>query len=75
VVEEVKSDPDLKRIPVIVLTCSRSEDDLVAAYEESANACLTKPVDPDVFADRIEAFAEFWVSTASLPVDPDPAES
>lgn len=67
VLEEIKSDPQLKRIPVTVLTSSQSEDDLTEAYEEYANACLIKPVDPDEFADRIETFAEFWVSTVALP--------
>ncbi|TYL38600.1 two-component system response regulator [Natronococcus pandeyae] len=67
VLEEIKSDPDLRRIPVIILTSSRAEDDLIDAYETHANACLIKPVDPEQFADRIQAFVEFWVSTATLP--------
>jgi CheY-like chemotaxis protein len=74
VIEEIKSTRGLQRIPVIVLTSSQSEDDIVEAYRESANACLIKPVDPDEFADRIQAFAEFWVSTAALPPEPDPVD-
>lgn len=66
ILEEIKSDPDLQRIPVIVLTGSKSEEELNEAYDEYANACLVKPVDPDEFADLIQTFAEFWVSTASL---------
>lgn len=67
VLEEIKSDPDLRRIPVTILTSSQAEDDLIGAYETHANACLIKPVDPEEFADRIQTFVEFWVSTATLP--------
>ncbi|MDS0475409.1 response regulator [Natrinema sp. 1APR25-10V2] len=65
--EEVKSDPRLKRTPVVVLTGSDSESDLIAAYEAGANAYLLKPVDPDAFADRLQSITEFWLSTAVLP--------
>lgn len=70
ILEGIKSDPDLKRIPTIVLTGSKSDAELIEAYEEYANACLIKPVDPDEFADLIQTFAEFWVSTAALPSVP-----
>lgn len=68
--EEIKSDAELRLIPVIILTGSKSDTDLVEAYEKSANACLTKPVDPDEFGDLFERVTEFWVSTAALPPDP-----
>lgn len=71
VFDEVKSDPRLRRLPVVVLTGSRSDDDLIAAYEACANACLAKPVDPEVFADRIQTLVDFWVSTATLPPNDD----
>lgn len=71
VLEEVKHDPDLKRIPVIIVTGSQSEDDLINVYERHANAVLTKPVDPDVFADQLELLTKFWVSTAALPPSPE----
>ena len=67
VLKEIKSDPQLKSIPVIILTGSESERELLEAYMEYANACLTKPPDWEALADLIEAFAEFWVSTAALP--------
>lgn len=67
VLDEIKSDSRLRRIPVVVLTGSRSDESLVAAYEACANACLVKPVDPEVFADRIQTLVDFWVSTATLP--------
>lgn len=67
VLEAAKSAPEIQRIPVTILTSSQSQDDLDEAYEQCANACLIKPVDPDEFADRIQAFVEFWVHTAALP--------
>jgi CheY-like chemotaxis protein len=71
VLDELRSDARLKRIPVIVLTSSASDTDLIEAYTARANACLRKPVDPEEFADLVQAFAEFWVSTAVLPSIPD----
>lgn len=71
VLEEIKSDSRLKRTPVVVLTGSQSEDDLVEAYEGYANACLIKPVDPDEFGDLVELLAKFWVSTVALPPHPE----
>lgn len=73
--EEITADPDLRRLPVIVPTSSKSEDDLITAYEQGADACLRKPVDPVEFEDHLEAFAEFWVSAATLPPAVDDGES
>lgn len=67
VLDEIKSSSHLNGLPVIVLTSSQSREDLISAYEKNANACLIKPVDPDEFADRIQSFVDFWVSTATLP--------
>ncbi len=74
VLEEIKSDPRLKRLPVVVLTGSQSEDDLIESYEAGANACLIKPVDPEEFADRIQTLAEFWSGTVTLPSVSDTAD-
>lgn len=71
ILEEIRSDPYLQRLPVIVLTSSPSDDDLVMAYEAGANAFLRKSVSPEEFTDRIQSFTEFWVSTADLPPGPD----
>lgn len=73
VLESIKTDPELKRLPVVVLTGTQSEEELNEAYDEHANVCLVKPVDPEEFADLIQTFAEFWVATASLPSVSDPA--
>jgi len=67
VLQTVRKDPALRRLPVIVLTTSRSEGDVATAYEEGCNAYLTKPVDPDEFQKTIAALGLFWLAHAVLP--------
>ena len=67
VLAELKADPDLRCIPVIVLTGSAAEEDVVRSYELHANAYLTKPVDPAEFIDVVRSFERFWFSIVSLP--------
>ncbi|MXV63363.1 response regulator [Natronorubrum sp. JWXQ-INN-674] len=67
VLTELKGDPDLKQIPVTVLTGSQDESDIVTSYTNHANACLTKAVEPGEFMDTLETFKKFWLSTAQLP--------
>ncbi|ELY44264.1 response regulator [Natronorubrum sulfidifaciens] len=67
VLEELKDHPELRSIPVIVLTSSRAEEDVVRSYELHANAYLTKPVDPDEFIETVRAFEKFWFSVVRLP--------
>jgi len=67
VLEEIKEDPDLARIPVIVLTSSEAEEDIVKSYELQANAYLTKPVDFQGFLDIVHGFEEFWLSVVKMP--------
>ncbi|MHC3438434.1 response regulator [Natrialbaceae archaeon A-gly3] len=71
VLDELKDDPDLRPIPVIVLTSSKAEEDIARSYELHANAYLTKPVDPDEFIDTVRAFEEFWFSVVRLPPEVD----
>ncbi|WP_121742120.1 response regulator [Natronorubrum halophilum] len=71
VLEELKGDSDLQAIPVIVLTSSRAEEDVVRSYELHANAYLTKPVDPDDFIETVRAFEKFWFSVVRLPPEGD----
>ncbi|MFB1066626.1 response regulator [Natrinema sp. H-ect4] len=71
VLEELKEDPVLRSIPVIVLTSSRAEEDVVKSYELHANAYLTKPVDPDEFIQTVRAFEKFWFSVVRLPPEVD----
>ncbi|WP_224450248.1 response regulator [Haloprofundus salilacus] len=67
VLEEIRDDPHLSRIPVIVLTSSEAESDIVKSYELRANAYLTKPVNPVEFIETIQSFKSFWLSIVRLP--------
>lgn len=71
VLATIKEDPDLKSIPVIVLTGSEAEQDVIESYENHTNACLTKPVDPTEFISLIRSFEEFWMRMVQLPPDPE----
>ncbi len=67
VLDEIKADPDLKGIPVIVLTTSTDERDIRACYQAGANSYVRKPVDLSGFMDAMERLKEFWFDTAILP--------
>ncbi|MFP9193193.1 response regulator [Natronosalvus vescus] len=67
VLEVLKNDRNLRRIPTIVLTSSEAEEDIVSSYENYANAYLTKPIDPDEFIDALRTFETFWLSVVQLP--------
>lgn len=67
VLEEIKSDPDLKHLPVVILTSSAAEEDIVRGYELQSNAYLTKPIDPDEFIELVRTFEEFWFKLVKLP--------
>ncbi|MFB6136539.1 MAG: response regulator [Halobacteriaceae archaeon] len=67
VLEEMKSDPDLRRIPVVVLTSSAAEEDIVESYDLHANAYLTKPVGIDGFVEVVESIEDFWLTVVKLP--------
>ena len=66
----VKSDPQLKHIPVIVLTASAIEEDIHRAYQLQANSYLSKPTDLSGFRDMIESLESHWLSCAHLPSQP-----
>ena len=67
VLAEVKADPDLRRIPVVVLTTSPSEDDILHAYDQHVNSYIRKPVDLDQFFDVLKAIDEYWLGSVALP--------
>jgi chemotaxis family two-component system response regulator Rcp1 len=67
VLTAIKSDPNLKRIPVVVLTTSKAEEDIVRTYELNANCYITKPVDFDKFLTVVRSIDEFWLTIAKLP--------
>jgi chemotaxis family two-component system response regulator Rcp1 len=63
----IKNDPDLKRIPVIMLTTSSSEKDILASYDNYANCYITKPVDLERFMEVVRTIEDFWISIVKLP--------
>jgi two-component system, chemotaxis family, response regulator Rcp1 len=67
VLKELKSDPSLKTIPVIVLTTSHAEQDILQSYQLSANCYITKPVDFKSFIDVVNSIEQFWLSVVTLP--------
>lgn len=66
VLAEIKADADLKRIPVIVLTTSASDQDVVKSYDLGANCYITKPLDLDQLLAMVGAIDTFWLRTATL---------
>jgi len=67
VLADVKGDPDLRRIPIVVLTTSEAEEDVLRSYDLHANAYVTKPVDFDRFVEVIRQIDEFFISVVRLP--------
>ena len=74
VLAEVKEDPDLKVIPVIVLTTSAAESDILRSYELHANSYVTKPVGLDAFLASVRGIEDFWLTLVRLPDHPDRTE-
>jgi len=69
VLAEVKSDEDLRRIPVIILTISGAEQDILETYNHHANCYITKPIDVDQFIKVMRSFEDFWLTIVTLPPD------
>lgn len=67
VLQEIKSDQSLRRMPVIVLSSSRSERDIARAYELHANAYMTKPTDFDGVVKLLQGIADYWFGAVRLP--------
>ncbi len=67
VLADIKQDPRLKRIPVVILTTSNAEQDILHSYNLYANSYITKPVDLDQFMRIIERIEDFWLSIVRLP--------
>jgi CheY-like chemotaxis protein len=67
VLAEIKSDPRLKRIPVVVLTTSNAEQDVLKSYDLHANCYITKPVDLDQFIRVVRTIEDFWLAVVRLP--------
>jgi CheY-like chemotaxis protein len=69
VLAEIKSDPALRRIPVVVLTTSEAEQDILRSYELNANCYISKPVDLDQFLRVVKSINDFWLTVVRLPPD------
>ena len=69
VLAEIKSDDYLKRIPVVILTTSRAEEDVIKSYNLHANCFITKPIDLNQFLHVIRSIEDFWLSIVVLPPD------
>ena len=69
VLTEVKNDPALRQIPVVILTSSQAEEDICRAYDLHANCYITKPVDLDQFIRVVKSIEDFWFTVVKLPPD------
>jgi DNA-binding response OmpR family regulator len=69
VLEEIKKDLSLKRIPVVILTVSRSEEDIIRSYDLYANCYITKPIDLSQFMEIVKLVKNFWLNIVKLPPD------
>lgn len=67
VLAEIKADDNLKRIPVVILTASQAEEDILKTYNLYANCYITKPVDFDQFLRVVQSIEDFWVGIVKLP--------
>jgi two-component system, chemotaxis family, response regulator Rcp1 len=63
----IKADPELLRIPVVILTTSKAEEDIIKSYDLHANCYITKPVDLDQFITVVKSVEEFWFTIVKLP--------
>jgi CheY-like chemotaxis protein len=71
---EIKSDAELRRIPVVVLTTSEAEQDILQSYDLGVNAFITKPVTFDALAEAMQSLGEFWFDLVKLPPERDANE-
>ena len=67
----IKEDPHLKQIPVVILTTSKAEEDIVKSYNLHANCYIAKPVDLNQFLEVIKAIEGFWMTIVKLPPETD----
>lgn len=75
VLEEIKSDPELRRIPVVVMSSSEDAEDVAAAYDQHANCFITKPSDLDQYMNVVNTVRAFWLTTVRLPPEQEQAET
>lgn len=73
VLAEIKTDEELKRIPVVILTTSKAEEDILRTYGLHANCYITKPVDLDQFVKIVKSVHDFWFEIVRLPLEEESA--
>jgi len=71
VLRKIKEDPSLRRIPVVILTVSKDEEDILKSYDLHANCYITKPVNLDQFINIVESIEDFWLTIVKLPPAPN----
>jgi two-component system, chemotaxis family, response regulator Rcp1 len=69
VLEEIKADPKLRRIPVVILTTSQAEEDILKAYNYNANCYINKPIGFDEFMKVVQSIENFWLTIVKLPTE------
>jgi two-component system, chemotaxis family, response regulator Rcp1 len=67
VLKEIKADPQLRRIPVVILTTSQADQDILHSYDLGANCYITKPVDLEQLTTVVQAIENFWFTVVKLP--------
>jgi CheY-like chemotaxis protein len=72
ILAEVKADPSLRRIPIVILTTSQDKEDIWRSYNLQASCFITKPVDMEQFTKVLECLGEFWFSVVRLPIPVNP---
>lgn len=70
--QEIKSDPELRRIPVVILTTSKTEEDVLRSYDLGANSFITKPVTFDGLVNIVRSLGNYWFNIVELPVGAHP---
>lgn len=69
VLKDIKNNPDLKKIPVVILTTSSSDEHIAKSYDLNANCYITKPVDFEQFLDFVKTIESFWFNVVKLPAN------
>jgi len=69
VLADIKADPTLRRIPVVVLTVSKDEEDILKSYDLYANCYVTKPINMEQFIAVVRSIEDFWLTIVKLPYD------
>lgn len=67
VLAELKADPELRRIPIVILTTSKADEDIARSYDLHANCYINKPVDLDQFITVVQSIEDFWLTIVKLP--------